>query len=280
VAELVYPPVIGLARTTWAAMGLRFIRTGTENVPPTGGAVMAINHTGYLDFTFAGYGAYPARRLVRFMAKQEIFHHPVAGPLMRGMKHIPVDRDAGSASYSAAVAALRGGEIVGVFPEATMSPSYELLPFKQGTARMAADAGVPILPTIIWGSQRVANYERHKPILRQRGVTITIAVGEPIVVSPDDGVAATTRLLRKTMEEMLHHAQETYPDSPSGPDDLWWVPARLGGTAVTPEEGVVLANARRKKSTERAAERAAGADAAKPDDEAAKPADDAKAAEG
>src|SRR3954451_17481492 len=113
-----------MARVAFAALGLRFTVTGTEHVPRTGGAVMAINHTGYLDFTFAGYAARPAGRLVRFMAKDEIFHNPVAGPLMRGMKHIPVDRDAGSAAFGPAVRALRDGEIVGVFPEATMSPSW------------------------------------------------------------------------------------------------------------------------------------------------------------
>ena len=56
---------------------------------------MAINHIGYLDFTYAGFAALPAERLVRFMAKQEVFAHRVSGPLMRGMHHIPVDREAG-----------------------------------------------------------------------------------------------------------------------------------------------------------------------------------------
>ncbi|MGZ4616845.1 MAG: lysophospholipid acyltransferase family protein [Actinomycetes bacterium] len=166
-AELVYPPVIATARVLFAALGLRFTRTGTEHVPRSGGAVMAINHTGFLDFTFAGYGTLPARRLVRFMAKDEIFHHRFAGPLMRGMKHIPVDREAGAGSFAAAVEALRRGEIVGVFPEATMSPSWELLPFKQGAVRMAIDAAVPVLPTIIWGSQRVYTYSHRKPVLKR-----------------------------------------------------------------------------------------------------------------
>ena len=76
-------------------------------MPRTGGAVMAINHVGYLDFTFAGLAAQPAGRLVRFMAKKEVFDHRVSGPLMRGMKHIPVDRTGAAAdSYRAAVEAL------------------------------------------------------------------------------------------------------------------------------------------------------------------------------
>jgi 1-acyl-sn-glycerol-3-phosphate acyltransferase len=245
VAELVYPPVIAVARVAWAAMGLRLRATGAEHVPRHGGAVMAINHTGWLDFTFAGLAARPAHRLVRFMAKDGVFRHPVSGPLMRGMKHIPVDRDAGTASFNAAVEALRAGEIVGVFPEATMSPSFELLPFKQGAVRMAQEAGVPLLPTIVWGSQRVATYNRRKP-LTQRRVTVTVTVGEPLELAPDEGIAAGTRRLRATMTEMLHAAQAAYPDHPSGPDDTWWVPSRLGGKAVTPEEGLAMVNARRR----------------------------------
>ena len=76
------------------------------------------------------------------MAKKEVFDHRVSGPLMRGMKHIPVDRPGAAAdSYRLAVEALRRGEIVGVFPEATISESYELKEFKSGAARMALEAG-------------------------------------------------------------------------------------------------------------------------------------------
>src|SRR5204862_2155362 len=136
-------------------LGLRFDISGAEHVPTSGGAVLASNHVSYLDFIFVGLAAHPAKRYVRFMAKEAVFRHRVAGPLMRGMHHIPVDRTAGAGSYKAAVDALRSGEIVGVFPEATISRSFELKDFKAGAARMAAEAGVPLLPTVIWGSQRV-----------------------------------------------------------------------------------------------------------------------------
>ena len=167
-AELVYPPIINLARVVFRAQGLRFNLRGTEHVPRHGGAVMVINHIGYMDFTYAGLAARPARRLVRFMAKQEVFTHKLSGPLMRGMHHIPVDRDAGAGSYRAAVEALRAGEIVGVFPEATISRSFELKDFKAGAARMASEAGVPLLPTIIWGSQRVWTKGRPKRLGRTK----------------------------------------------------------------------------------------------------------------
>ena len=137
----VYRPVIYAAKTLFFVQGSKFTITGEEHVPRTGGAVMAINHTSYLDFTYAGLPAWPHRRYVRFMAKKSIFGHRVAGPLMRGMRHIPVDRHKGGEAFAAAIRALRAGEIVGVFPEATMSRSFELKEFKPGAVKMAQVAG-------------------------------------------------------------------------------------------------------------------------------------------
>src|SRR5512142_942593 len=123
-SELVYPPVIALARALFRILDLRISVDGAEHIPRTGGAVLACNHVSYLDFIFCGYGALPSRRLVRFMAKKAVFEHRISGPLMRGMHHIPVDRDAGLASYKQALQALKDGEVVGVFPEATISRSF------------------------------------------------------------------------------------------------------------------------------------------------------------
>ena len=235
-AEIVYPPVLAFARGLFAAQGLRFSLLGTEHIPRTGGAVMAINHIGYFDFTYAGLAALKVGRVVRFMAKQEVFAHPVAGPLLRGMRHIPVDRAMGAQSYKAAVRALAAGEIVGVFPEATISRSFELKDFKSGAARMAAEAGVPLLPVVIWGSQRVWTKDRPKRLGRTR-TPITVSVGPPI---PAVGNAVeVTEVVRARMAEQLREAQESYPDKP-GPQDAWWLPARLGGTAPTPEEAAKL----------------------------------------
>jgi 1-acyl-sn-glycerol-3-phosphate acyltransferase len=230
----------------FAAQGLRFTLRGTEHVPRAGGVVMAINHVGYLDFTYAGLAARASGRLVRFMAKQEVFTHRVSGPLMRGMHHIPVDRDAGAGSYRHAVDALRSGEIVGVFPEATISRSFELKEFKAGAVRMAAEAGVPLLPTVIWGSQRVWTKDHPKRLGRSR-VPITVMVGPPVEVATTADAVAETEALRGRMERMLHEAQETYVDRPAGPDDSWWLPARLGGTAATPDEAVALDRAERRE---------------------------------
>jgi len=258
-AELVYPPVIVVAQNFFRYLGLNFTLSGTEHVPRTGGAVMVINHIGYLDFTFAGLAAKPADRLVRFMAKDDVFRHKISGPLMRGMKHIPVDREAGTASFRAALTALKAGEIVGVFPEATISQSFELKEFKSGAVRMARAAGVPLLPTVIWGSQRVWTKGRPRNFSRAKR-PISIAVGEPMTVppkvSPDD-VAAD---LRNQMEKLLHGLQESYPEQPANADDRWWLPARLGGTAPTPERAAELDLAEAAERRARKAERDAAGD--------------------
>ncbi|WP_323099693.1 lysophospholipid acyltransferase family protein [Intrasporangium sp. YIM S08009] len=231
--EPVYSSVIGFARGVFALQGLHFTILGDENVPRVGGAVMTVNHTGYFDFAYAGLAARRSDRLVRFMAKDGVFSHPVSGPLMRGMHHIPVDRTAGAASYEAAVEALRDGEIVGVFPEATISRSFELKAFKNGAARMAAEAGVPILPTVIWGSQRVWS----KGLPRRLGrtnVPILINVGEPIPVAPDADPDEVTARYKAVMQELLDVARAAY--EPLRGADLRYLPASLGGTAPTLEE--------------------------------------------
>jgi 1-acyl-sn-glycerol-3-phosphate acyltransferase len=235
--EPVYASVIAFARGLFALQGLRCTINGAENVPRTGGAVMTVNHTGYLDFALAGLAARPAGRLVRFMAKEQVFRHPVSGPLMRGMRHIPVDRDAGAASYRAAVQALKAGEIVGVFPEATISRSFELKEFKSGAVRMAAAAGVPLLPTVVWGSQRIWTKDHPKRLGRTR-TPIILSVGSPIATSRKDDPEVVLHSLRKAMTELLHAAQDAYP--PLTGDDLKFLPARLGGAAPTPEQAEQL----------------------------------------
>ncbi|MDQ2758002.1 MAG: 1-acyl-sn-glycerol-3-phosphate acyltransferase [Actinomycetota bacterium] len=242
--EPVYAPVIALARTLFALEGLKFTLSGTEHVPRRGGAVMVINHTGYMDFTYAGWAAKPAGRYVRFMAKESVFRHRVSGPLMRGMKHIPVDRAQGAQSYRTAVDNLGAGEIVGVFPEATISQSFELKEFKNGAARMAREAGVPILPTVIWGSQRVWT-KGHPKRLGRTGVPITVDIGAPVRVGPDDDVDVVTAAVRETMTGMLHRAQEAY--EPLTGADRIFLPARLGGSAPTLEEATAAEVAERRR---------------------------------
>ncbi|MFF0271568.1 lysophospholipid acyltransferase family protein [Kribbella sp. NPDC004536] len=229
--DLVYPPVVAFAKTAFTVLDLKIRRTGTEHVPRTGGALVAINHISYVDFVLGGFGALPAKRLVRFMAKEVLFRNRYSGPLMRGMHHIPVDREAGAASYRTAVEYLRNGELVGVFPEATISRSFELKEFKSGTVRMAAEAGVPILPMILWGTQRMFTKDHPRDFTRHR--PISISIGAPLTVTAADDPAEATARLRTTMAGMLDESIRSYPEQPAG---AWWLPAAYGGSAPTPEE--------------------------------------------
>lgn len=249
--EPVYGTVIQCARLAWRLQGLTFTVTGVENLPRTGGAVVAINHTSYFDFTFAGLPAYKQGlgRKVRFMAKQEVFDHKVSGPIMRGCRHIPVDRNHGAPSFDAAVQALKAGELVGVYPEATISRSFEIKEFKSGAARMAIAAGVPIVPHIVWGAQRIWTKGHPKNLYRPK-VPISVAVGEPI--APTLPANELTALLHSRMQHLLERVQDSYGPHPAGE---FWVPRRLGGGAPS------LAEANRmdaEEAAEKAARRAAG----------------------
>ena len=125
---------------------------------------------------------------------------------MRGMHHIPVDRNAGAHAFDAAVAALRAGEYVGVFPEATMSRSFDIKDFKTGAARMAADAGVPLVPVIVFGGQRIYSYD-HKSL--SRGQAICVTVGEPLHPTPADDPQAVTDELARTHDRAAGRDRRT-----------------------------------------------------------------------
>ena len=231
-AELVYPPVIVAIKGVWKYLGLQFDFQGVENLPREGGAVLCMNHIGYLDFAVVGTAALPTKRLIRFMAKKEIFDHKIAGPLMRGMKHISVDRESGSSSFVAALRALRAGELVGIFPEGTTSGSFEVEDLKSGAVRLSMGAGVPIIPVAIWGTQRIFTKKR-KPDFKRRKHPIHVVFGEPYFVPKGSDVEAAEIELKEKMVKLLHSAQSNYPHSHEG---QWWAPARLGGTAITSEQ--------------------------------------------
>ena len=190
--DISYPPVIATAKVLFRVLGLRFQMSGTEHVPTSGGALLAFNHVSYIDFILGGLAAQPSKRLVRFMAKREVFDHSIAGPVMRSMHHISVDRGDGGGSLEEALRYLKDGEVVGIFPEATISRSFEVKELKSGATRIAAQAGVPLIPVVLWGTQRLMTKDHPRDL--SRGKTIGIRVGEPLYPTGDDPVADTAEL--------------------------------------------------------------------------------------
>lgn len=235
--EPIYTAAIGAGRALFASWGLKRTAIGLENIPATGGAVFAMTHFGYLDFALVEWQTWlHNRRRVRFMATKRAFDKPLVGWLMRGMKHIEVDMAAGASAYANAVAALRRGEIIGVFPEAGVSASFTVRQLKSGAVRLAAEAGVPLIPVAIWGGQRLMTKNRKITMRDRRKVLVSYAFGTPIVVGADDVVADRTAELRDQLQSLTDQLQATYPVDGAG---QWWQPRHLGGTAPTPEEAAI-----------------------------------------
>lgn len=233
-ARLVYRLAAGTAFRVMDAQRWQFHVTGRHHVPAGGGAVVAANHIGFWDFFTVGRAAYYGLgRPVRILAKDSLFDVPGFGRLMRAARHIPVHRAGGGDALRDGVAALRDGELVLVLPEQTISPSFELLPFKTGAARMAAAAGVPLVPAASWGSHRFHTVLR-RPRWHWR-LPVSIAYGAPLHPTPDDDPTEVTAELRARVRALADELVTTYAHgTPAG---AWWVPQRFGGGAPSPREG-------------------------------------------
>jgi 1-acyl-sn-glycerol-3-phosphate acyltransferase len=232
--EPIYTAAIAAGRALFGFWRLKRVITGAHHLPDSGGAVIAMTHFGYLDFALVEWATWlHNRRRIRFMAKKSVFDKPVVGSLMRGMRHIPVDMKAGADAYRAAVEALRAGELIGVFPEAGVSSSFSVRHLKSGAVRLAAEAGVPIIPVAVWGGHRLMTKNRKISFADRFGVPVSFAVGKPLRVAPSADVRAVTSELRNELQELTDACQRAYPVDGSG---QWWHPRDLGGTAPTPEQ--------------------------------------------
>ena len=243
-AEPTFRTLEMLAQLIVFATGSQITYLGQENIPEKGGAVIAINHTSYVDWLPAALAIHHRHRRMRFMIKAEMQRVKVVNFLIKHTNTIPVDRGAGADAYAVAVERLREGEVVGVYPEATISRSFEIKEFKSGAARMAVEAGVPIVPHIVWGAQRIWTKGQPKKLYRPK-VPITVLIGEPI--EPTLTIDDLNGLLHSRMQHLLEQAQEQYGPHPAGE---FWVPHRLGGGAPSLAEATRL-------DAEEAAEKAA-----------------------
>ena len=134
---------------------------------------------------------------------------------MRAMQHIPVDRKAGAAAFEAAVRALKDGEVVGVFPEATISTSFTVKDLKAGAARMA------VAVRRARSSRPPSGAGTGSPPRATRSTCaaawpVTVILGEPIVAEPGEKAQSLLRRTRAAMEALLDEAQRSYPAAAGG----------------------------------------------------------------
>ena len=144
------------------------------------------------------------------MAKRELFDHRITGPIMRACRHIEVDRADGERSLAVARDFLDRGEVVGIFPEATISRAMEIKNLKTGAARIAHAAGVPLVPLVVWGTQRMPAAGG----FTEKGMKVLLQQTAPRLGVDPDKVAiaqiADVSFLREVQREMGIKCRDGY----------------------------------------------------------------------
>ena len=199
-----YSAVINTVRPTiWTWFRWRF--EGLEHIPKDGPVLVAANHISYFDPLAQGYFLVKAGRRPRYLAKIELFRNRFTGPILRGVRQIPVRRgsgDRGPVEFGAK--ALRAGEMVVVYPESTVStnPDHSPMRGKTGVARLALAAGAPVVPVAIWGSAPV--WQRDGKRNLKFGRPIWVKAGTPLDFSHYEERADDPEVLREVTDQVMN----------------------------------------------------------------------------
>jgi 1-acyl-sn-glycerol-3-phosphate acyltransferase len=182
---------------------------GEEHVPETGGAILASNHLSFSDSIFLPL---VLKRRVTFLAKSDYFtgrglKGRLTAGFFKGLGQLPVDRSGGQTSEAAlqtGLKVLRRGDLLGIYPEGTRSPDGRLYRGKTGVARLALEAGVPVLPVAMIGTDKVQPIGRKVPRIGRVGVVI----GTPLDFSRYDGMQDDRFVLRSITDEIVYELME------------------------------------------------------------------------
>lgn len=196
-ARALIPLLKAFTKRTWQ---------GVEHIPQSGPAIVISNHLSYADVLFFAQFLYQNGRAPRFIGKRSIFEVPVIGRILIGAGQIPVERETAHASKALdhAVAALKAGHLIGIYPEGTLTRDEKLWPMvaKTGAARLAIISQLPIIPVAAWGIGDVLPPYKKMPRLWPRS-KITLRAGKAIDMSawygkqddPDALVQATAHIM-------------------------------------------------------------------------------------
>lgn len=247
-SDRMYRFVVYAGKTAFAALRLPIIVSGGENLPspdplrgrsrravPGRGAVVAITHFGYLDFAFAELVLWNHARIqARYLISKRATDHWFVRPFVFWLGHVVTDRRAGAEAYDDALARLRAGEYVAILPEAGVSRSYTVRSLKSGAVRLAAEADVPVIPVSVWGAHRFLTRGHGFTPKRAWKSPVRVHVGRPLLHSPGADVAEETEELRRALQSGIDTCIADFPVTPE--PGAWWMPARLGGGAMTDAE--------------------------------------------
>lgn len=197
IVVVMVPPLRGLMKRDWR---------GGENIPRTGGVVIAANHISHVDALAFGHYIYGNGRVPRFLAKSGVFKNKFVGRVLRAAKQIPVYRDTADAANALrdAIAAVSDGQAVAMYPEGTISRDPALWPMaaKSGAARIALTTGCPVIPVAQWGAQEILAYHEKKPHLLPRKRMIMLA-GPPVDLDDLRALPQNADTLREATDRIM-----------------------------------------------------------------------------
>ncbi len=191
------PLVLATTRRDWR---------GGDRIPATGGCLLVANHISHVDPITVGHLVWDHGRIPHYLAKSQLFRHPALRVLMTAAGQIPVERLTTNAvgAYAAAVAAVRRGECVVVYPEGTITRDPDGWPMtgKSGAARIALATGCPVIPIGQWGAQDLLAPYARKPDLFPRK-TVTMKVGDPVDLADLLARERTPTVVRETTDRIM-----------------------------------------------------------------------------
>jgi 1-acyl-sn-glycerol-3-phosphate acyltransferase len=192
---LIRPTTLLTCRRQW---------TGQEFLRRDGGIIIAANHLSHADpFTLALY-VHESGRRPRLMGKAELWKIPFVRSILVGARQIPVNRQTSdaAAALSPAIAALRAGESVVIYPEGTLTkdPTYWPMTARTGVARLAMLSGSPVIPVAQWGPQNLRRNALRRP---WRRTLVQIAAGPPVDLSPWKGKPLSATVLSEVTEAVM-----------------------------------------------------------------------------
>ena len=194
--KISYAPPSGkpLGTTNWFRFGAGLIKPllnliakrdwrGVENLPKSGAAIAVCNHISYVDPLLFTHFLYDNGRAFRYLGKASLFKMPIIGRVLLGAGQIPVERESSVASHSLqhAIAFLKSGHLLGVYPEGTLTRNENYWPMrgKTGIARLAILTQVPVIPCAQWGAQEILPAYSKKLKLFPRTKVVVVA-GKPL----------------------------------------------------------------------------------------------------
>lgn len=159
---------------TFFALYLRWRVVDAENVPKTGGVILAANHASYLDPPLVGAGL---DRDINYLARQSLFRFPIVKQILHSWNSVPVDRDGGGAKgLKIILDRLLGGAGIILFPEGTRSRDGRLQPAHAGIGLVVAKSEAPVVPVRVFGSYEAWGRNRKWP----RPKKVTVRYGRPM----------------------------------------------------------------------------------------------------